>query len=92
MKIFVINHTQIFVDLASVCFWIWIADKRLRFLQTKHLQCIYSSKMSQKRQKSVSRQLSLQAYFQQISKMRISNQRIKKQKIGSIGVYRIGSI
>ena len=39
MKIFVINHTQIFVDLASVCFWIWIADKRLRFLQTKHLQC-----------------------------------------------------
>ena len=40
MKIFVINGTQISVDLASVCFWIWIADKRLRFLQTKHLQCV----------------------------------------------------
>ena len=39
MKIFVINRTQISVALASVCFWIWIADKRLRFLQTKHLQC-----------------------------------------------------
>ena len=40
MKKFVINHTQIFVDLTSVCFWIEIADKHLRFLQTKHLQCI----------------------------------------------------
>ena len=39
MKKFVINHTEIFVELASVCFWIWIADKHLRFLQTKHLQC-----------------------------------------------------
>ena len=38
MKIFAINHTQIFVDQTSVSFWIVIADKRLRFLQTKHLQ------------------------------------------------------
>ena len=40
MKKFVINHTQIFVDFISVCFWIEFADKHLRFLQTKHLQCI----------------------------------------------------
>ena len=39
MKIFVINHTQIFIELTNVCVWIWIADKHLRFLQTKHLQC-----------------------------------------------------
>ena len=39
MRIFVINHTQISVETASVCFWIWIADKHLRFPQTKHLQC-----------------------------------------------------
>ena len=40
MKIFVFNQTQISVELTSVCFWIWIADKHLQFLQTKHLQCI----------------------------------------------------
>ena len=38
MKIFVINHTQIFVELTNVCVWIWIADKHLQFLRTKHLQ------------------------------------------------------
>ena len=38
MKIFVINRTQIFVDLTSIWFWIEIADKHLQFLQTKHLQ------------------------------------------------------
>ena len=36
MKIGVINHTQIFGELKSACFWIGIADKHL----PKHLQCI----------------------------------------------------
>ena len=39
MKIFIINHTQISVASTNVWFWIWIADKHLRFLKTKHLQC-----------------------------------------------------
>ena len=39
MKMFVINHTQVSEDFTSVCLWIEIADKYLRFLQTKHLQC-----------------------------------------------------
>ena len=41
MKVFVINHTQISVDLISVCFWIVIADKHLQFLRTKHFQYEY---------------------------------------------------
>ena len=41
IKMFVINHTQIFVELKGICFWIWITDKHLRFLQTKHLQCSF---------------------------------------------------
>ena len=41
MKMIVINHKKIFVELTSVCFWIVIADKHLRFLQTKYLQCTW---------------------------------------------------
>ena len=43
MKIFVINHTQIFVDLISIGFWMEIADIHLQFRQTKHLQCVQLS-------------------------------------------------
>ena len=39
MKVFVINHKEIFMDLTNVCFWIEITDKYLRFLQTKNLKC-----------------------------------------------------
>ena len=39
MKIFLIYHTQIAVESKSICVWIVIAEKHLRFLQTKHLQC-----------------------------------------------------
>ena len=41
MKIFVINDTQISVQLKNFYFWIVIVDKGLQFLQTKHLQCMY---------------------------------------------------
>ena len=35
------NNIQISVDLPSVQFWIEMADKHLRFLQTKYLQCTW---------------------------------------------------
>ena len=38
-KKIVVDHRQKYVEIATDCFWIEIADKRLRFLQTKHLQC-----------------------------------------------------
>ena len=38
-KTFVVDHRQKYVEIAKDCLWIEIADERLRFLQTKHLQC-----------------------------------------------------
>ena len=38
-KTFVVDHTQKYVEIANDCLWIEISDERLRFLQTKHLQC-----------------------------------------------------
>ena len=37
-KTFVVDHRQKYVEIAKDCLWIEIADERLRFLQTKHLQ------------------------------------------------------
>ena len=39
-KTFVVDHRQKYVEIAKDCLWIEIADERLRFLQTKHLQCM----------------------------------------------------
>ena len=41
-KTFVVDHRQKYVEIAKDCLWIEIADERLRFLQTKHLQCVKS--------------------------------------------------
>ena len=38
-KTFVVDHRQKYVEIAKDCLWIEIADKRLQFLQTKHLKC-----------------------------------------------------
>ena len=38
-KTFVVDHRQKYVEIANDCLWIEFADERLRFLQTKHLQC-----------------------------------------------------
>ena len=38
-KIFVDNQRQKYVEITNNCLRIKIADKHLRFLQTKHLQC-----------------------------------------------------
>ena len=38
-KKFVDDYRQKYVEITKKCLWIEIADKRLRFLQTKHLQC-----------------------------------------------------
>ena len=38
-KTFVVDHRQKYVEIANDCLWIEIADERLQFLQTKHLQC-----------------------------------------------------
>ena len=39
-KTFTVDHGQKYVEIAKDCLWIKIADERLRFLQTKHLQCV----------------------------------------------------
>ena len=39
-KRFVVDHRQKYVEIAKNCLGIEIADERLRFLQTKHLQCV----------------------------------------------------
>ena len=41
-KTFVDDYRQKYVEITKKCLWIEIADKRLRFLQTKHLQCMES--------------------------------------------------
>ena len=33
------DHKQKYAEITKNCLWIKIADERLRFLQTKHLQC-----------------------------------------------------
>ena len=38
-KKFVDDYRQKYVEITKKCLWIEIADERLRFLQTKHLQC-----------------------------------------------------
>ena len=38
-KTFVVDHRQKYLEIAKDCLWIEMADERLRFLQTKHLQC-----------------------------------------------------
>ena len=38
-KKIVVDHRQKYVEIANDRVWIEIADERLRFLQTKHLQC-----------------------------------------------------
>ena len=38
-KKFVVDYRQKYVEITKKCLWIKIADERLRFLQTKHLQC-----------------------------------------------------
>ena len=38
-KNFIDDHRQKYVEITKNCLGIEIADKRLRFLQTKHLQC-----------------------------------------------------
>ena len=38
-KIFIDDHRQKYVEITKNCLGNEIADKRLRFLQTKHLQC-----------------------------------------------------
>ena len=38
-KTFAVDHRQKYVEIAKDCLWIEIADERLQFLQTKHLQC-----------------------------------------------------
>ena len=43
-KKFVDDHRQKYVEITKICLGIEIADKRLRFLQTKHLQCAYRVK------------------------------------------------
>ena len=35
------DHRQKYVEITKNCLGIEIADERLRFLQTKHLQCIH---------------------------------------------------
>ena len=37
------DYGQKYVEITKKCLWIKIADERLRFLQTKHLQCTPSS-------------------------------------------------
>ena len=32
-------QTNINAEITNDCFWIWFADKHMRFLQSKHLQC-----------------------------------------------------
>ena len=39
-KKFVDDYRQKYVEITKKCLWIEIADERLRFLQTKHLQCM----------------------------------------------------
>ena len=38
---FVDDYRQKYVEITKKCLWIEIADERLRFLQTKHLQCCF---------------------------------------------------
>ena len=38
-KKFVDDYRQKYVEITKKCLWIEIADERLRFLHTKHLQC-----------------------------------------------------
>ena len=35
------DYKQKYVEITKKCLWIEIADERLRFLQTKHLQCTF---------------------------------------------------
>ena len=39
-KNFIDDHRQKYVEITKNCLGNEIADKRLRFLQTKHLQCV----------------------------------------------------
>ena len=39
-KNFIDDHRQKYVEITKNCLGNEIADKRLRFLQTKHLQCL----------------------------------------------------
>ena len=41
-KNFIDDHRQKYVEITKNCLGNEIADKRLRFLQTKHLQCMHS--------------------------------------------------
>ena len=45
-KKFVDDHRQKYAEITKICLGNEIADKRLRFLQTKHLQCIYPPSIS----------------------------------------------
>ena len=45
-KIFVDNQRQKYVEITNNCLRIKIADKHLRFLQTKHLHCTAIDQMT----------------------------------------------
>ena len=44
-KNFIDDHRQKYVEITKNCLGNEIADERLRFLQTKHLQCAYIANM-----------------------------------------------
>ena len=47
-KKFVDDYRQKYVEITKKCIWIEIADERLRFLQTKHLQCSFETVFAHK--------------------------------------------